>query len=191
MAATMKTMTHLAICFVFFTCLATALKFDRFKRRMENQYNCRDPRIQNKTECEMVMSHPTLQKSYKLLQEASEDELREAYQRSRSKRSTGDKNCPVMNAKYLNQHRNSNDDGARSLSPYRLTTKYDNDLIPSYYKEAECLCNGCIDPGTGEENADFRSTSLPRPVVFFRISNRQIVKKNLTVGCTCVIAINV
>ena len=62
------------------------------------------------------MQQPALHQSFNLLKEASEYELLA----SRRKRSV-DRDCPTMDKEYLREHRNRDELGRRSLSPFVLT----------------------------------------------------------------------
>ncbi|XP_063784114.1 interleukin-17B isoform X2 [Pseudophryne corroboree] len=92
----------------------------------------------------------------------------------------------------------------RSLSPWTYSVNHDENRIPADIPEARCLCSGCINPFTMQE--DLSMSSIP---IFSKIPVRRrlcessslglrgrrrkkchkeyiAVMENIAVGCTCI-----
>ncbi|KAM8973725.1 interleukin-17B [Pelodytes ibericus] len=92
----------------------------------------------------------------------------------------------------------------RSLSPWTYIINHNENRIPAYIPEAQCLCTGCINPFTMQE--DLSMSSIP---IYSKIPVRRrlcessslghrgrkrkkchkdyiAVMENIAVGCTCI-----
>ncbi|XP_050991850.1 interleukin-17C [Labeo rohita] len=90
--------------------------------------------------------------------------------------------------------RSSSDLKDRSLSPWRKRTVEVQDMFPSKYEEAECLCDGCIINGV--ENRTYNSVPVYETRLFLKkVPCPSDPKKyslkyelvSVAVGCTCAV----
>ncbi|KAF7225003.1 interleukin-17C [Nothobranchius furzeri] len=110
---------------------------------------------------------------------------------------SGIRSCPVDLYQGLS---NSKDIKDRSLSPWRYVQETNEDLFPSTYMKAECLCSGCItikknSDESMEENFDFNSVPVLQAQMFLKRERGncedgtyqlRAFKMDIPVGCTCV-----
>ncbi|XP_039269948.1 interleukin-17B-like [Styela clava] len=76
----------------------------------------------------------------------------------------------------------------KSTSPWVIEKNIDPNRRPRVILSAKCLCKGCIDPATRQENLSLASVQVKAPVqVYFRKKRRWIRETVMnSTGCTCV-----
>ncbi|XP_076824112.1 uncharacterized protein LOC143470100 [Clavelina lepadiformis] len=168
--------------------LVTSASSRKLKKKIiEKQYNCDWSGIKNKTECLTMMSHPVMQQSFRFIQEATDEELKDA------------RRSMKIRLKRFVQGR-AHEEGVWSLSPYQRKMIFNKNLFPQFISEIHCKYMGCVNPDIDrnfDPDGSVTNRLISRPlragVPMYRIKRDRVTgieERSFTVGCTCVKPIN-
>ncbi|XP_022092409.1 interleukin-17B-like [Acanthaster planci] len=82
----------------------------------------------------------------------------------------------------------------RSTCPFEYITNFERERIPAAIQEARCLCDGCLDPYTGEQSPDLTCQPIRYSMQVLRKSTTSPIngfemyslsQEEITVGCAC------
>nr|XP_039270299.1 uncharacterized protein LOC120345004 [Styela clava] len=142
-------------------------------------------------QCELVFSNPYIEWSEKMLSDDKYIENLETVDVSDNdgaritrikRRAQKIKKCKFSMEHYKNT---SLPKGLRSTSPYESYITFDANRIPVRIISHRCLCRGCINVATLEEDNNVVSQRVQVPVEVMR--NKAKVRETVYVGCSCFI----
>ncbi|XP_039631263.1 interleukin-17B-like isoform X1 [Polypterus senegalus] len=151
----------------------------------------------NNRPADPVNSVTTLGKGERVLEEDFERSIDDMVQQLRNNSELSGNKCEISLRIWVSNR--------RSLSPWSYRVNHDENRIPVDIPEAHCLCSGCINPFTMQEDRTMTSvpiyTKIPvKRILCSRVSTGRkqrkrkkncmeeykAVMESIAVGCTCI-----